>query len=68
MGRCTWVYGNFWPSTLHWMLLVTYTKFIAVVLMLVVLLVLSPSNYLLAIPKVGSRTPTIALDALGHLY
>jgi len=50
---------------LHWMLLVTYTKFIAAVLTLIVSSLPSPSNYLSAIPKVGSRTPIIAPDALG---
>ena len=50
---------------LHWTLSVTYTKFIAAAHTLVVSSLPSPSNYLLAITKVGSRTPTIALDAHG---
>ena len=50
---------------LHRTLLVTYTKFFAAALTLVVSSLSSPSHYLLAIPKVGSKTPTIAPDAHG---
>jgi len=53
---------------LHWTLSVTNTKFIAAALTLVVSSLPLPSNYLPAIPKVGSRTPIIAPDAHGQLY
>ena len=50
---------------LHWMLSVTYTKFIAAVLTLVVSSLSLLSIYLPVNPKVGSRTPIIALETHG---
>ena len=52
---------------LHWMLSVTYTKFFAAALTLIVSSLLSLPYYLpshLAIPKVGNGTPTIQTASL----